>query len=225
MQTTMFQAIGAGSLALTFCIIPALADDYNDGAAQYSAGNYAAAKKHFIGAVAAKPKSWQAHYQLANTFVALKDSENAKRSYVKCLSSNPPADIRANCERAVAYIASNPKLITPVAAPVAVSKRLYSSGTTATANQPSSGSTPASNVEAKRAQIMQEAEAEIAKFKEHEKQRLEELHNNSNEIWRHSDGSIKAGLSAEDEKAFNRSVEEKAAAMREEAKRRASSYR
>lgn len=209
-------------LTFVFCMSPALADSYSDGAAQYSVGNYAAAKIHLLKATAAKPKSWQAHYQLANTFVALKDSASAKRSYDKCISCNPPADIRENCQRAIIYMVSNPKLTAPAAAPVSL--RSYSSGK-GTSSAHDTGSSPSSDVEARRSQVLVETEAEIVKMKEQEKHRLEEMHNNANETWIHPDGAIKQGLSPEAEKAFNKEVEEKAAAMREQGKRRAASFR
>lgn len=208
---------------LIFCIQPSFADSYSDGAAHYAAGNYAGAKTHLMKAAAAKPKSWQIHYQLANTFVALKDSANAKRSYEKCLSLNPPADIRANCQRAVAFIASNPKLEAPVVVAAPISKKMYTSGSTGSSSN--AGSSPSAEAEARRAKILEEAEVEVAKMRESEKARLEELTVNANRRFRYADGTRKTGLSTEEEKAFNHEVEEKAAAIREQAKRRAASYR
>ncbi|MBC8000284.1 MAG: hypothetical protein IAF58_20175 [Leptolyngbya sp.] len=208
--------------AILLCMSPALADSYSDGAAQYSAGNYSGAKIHLMKATVAKPKSWQAHYQLANTLVALKDSASAKRSYSKCLACNPPADIRENCQRAIIYMNSNPKLAAPAAAQVSL--RSYSSGK-GDSSAHDTGSSPSINVESRRSQVLVETEADIVKMKEQEKHRLEEMHNNANETWIHPDGAIKQGLSPEAEKAFNKEVEEKAAAMREQGKRRAASFR
>ncbi|MBC8000285.1 MAG: hypothetical protein IAF58_20180 [Leptolyngbya sp.] len=206
-----------------FCVSPSFADSYSDGAAQYAAGNYAGAKAHLTKAAAAKPKSWQTQYQLANTFVALKDSANAKKSYEKCISLNPPVDIRANCQRAVAFIASNPKLEAPAVVAAPISKKMYTSGSTGSSS--TAGSSPSAEAEARRAKIMEEAEVEVAKMRESEKAHLEELTANANRRFRYADGTRKTGLSTEEEKAFNHEVEEKAAAIREQAKRRAASYR
>lgn len=107
------QLTGMALLALATCIQPSFADQYSEGTAAYTSGNFAAAKAHFIKATQAKPKQWEAHYQLANTYVQLKDSASAKASYQKCINLNPPADVKGMCTNALAVIERNPKLAPP----------------------------------------------------------------------------------------------------------------
>ncbi len=220
---------GAAAIAVLFaCAPPGWADEYSQGTADYAVGYFVGAKLHFIKAAAAKPKSWQAHYQLANTYIQLKDSANAKKSYLKCIACNPPADTKANCQRALAYIASNPTLAAPAAAAPVYRPSMYSSGTTSSSTSStteSAGASGSDGKEAQRAKIMQAAEAEIAKMRAAEEVRLKEMEANSNQMFRHDDGTVSPGLSQEDHAAFKKEVEQKATAIRENAKRRADSIR
>lgn len=219
--------IGAAAIAvLLSCPLPSRADEYSQGTDSYAAGNFIKAKGHFAKAVVAKPKSWQAHYQLANTFVQLKDSANAKKSYLKCLASNPPADVKANCERAIAYIASNPTLTAPAAAAPVYRPSMYSSGTRSTSDSSTAGSAdPNEKLEEQRSRIMQEAEAQVVKMRAEEEIRLKEMEANANQMWRHPDGTVKNGLSNEEEAAFRKEVEQKAAQIKANARRRADNVR
>ncbi len=230
MRLSSLRFVGPAAVAFLFaCPLPGLADAYSQGNEHYSAGNFAKAKEHFMKAVIAKPKSWQSHYQLANTYVALKDSANAKKSYLKCIALNPPADTKANCERALAYIASNPSLTAPAAAAPAYRPSLYSSGSRSTSGSSSSASSEGASggdqKEASRSRIMAEAETAIAKMRADEEVRFKEMEANANQMWRHPDGTVKNGLSDEEEAAFKKEVEQKAAAIRESARRRADSIR
>lgn len=222
--------IGAAAIAVLFAYAPpGWADEYSQGTADYAVGYFVGAKLHFIKAAAAKPKSWQAHYQLANTYIQLKDSANAKKSYLKCVACNPPADTKANCQRAIAYIASNPTLAAPAAAAPVYRPSMYSSGTRSTSTSASTtapaGSSGGDGKEAQRAKIMQAAEAEIAKMRAEEEVRLKEMEANANQMFRYPDGTVKTGLSTEEEAAFKKEVEQKASAIRENARRRADSIR
>lgn len=221
--------IGAAAIAvLLACPSPGWADEYSQGTADYAVGYFVGAKLHFIKAAAAKPKSWQAHYQLANTYIQLKDSANAKKSYLKCIACNPPADTKAHCQRAIAYIASNPTLAAPAAAAPVYRPSMYTSGTrpsSTSSTTASAGTGGGDDKEERRAKIMQTAEAEIAKMRTEEEVRLKEMEANANQMYRHADGTVKPGLSTEEEAAFKKEVEQKASAIRENARRRAESIR
>lgn len=201
---------------------PALADAYSDGTASYAGGNFAKAKDQFVKATAAKPKSWQAHYQLANTYMQLKDSANAKKSYAKCISCSPPADIKANCQTAISYIATNPTLTPPAAA--APRPQPYTPSYSSPSQTASDGDN-SSAVEAKRAAILQEGEAEIAKMREHENEKLKEAEANGNQRYLTHDGQEVMGLPREDKAAMEKEIERKAAEIRDRYKRRAASIR
>ncbi len=220
--------IGAAAVAVLLgCPLPGWADEYSQGTADYAVGYFVGAKLHFIKAAAAKPKSWQAHYQLANTYIQLKDSANAKKSYLKCIACKPPADTKANCERAIAYIASNPTLAAPAAAAPVYRPSMYSSGSgsASTSASSSTGSGGGDHKEGEKAKIMQAAEAEIAKMRAAEEVRLKEMEANSNQMYRSDDGTVHPGLSQEEHAAFKKEVEQKATYIRENAKRRADSIR
>ncbi|MBS1953600.1 MAG: tetratricopeptide repeat protein [Cyanobacteria bacterium SZAS-4] len=214
---------------------PLLADEYATGASAYCAGDFAAAKTHFIKAAKAKPKSWQAHYQLANTYVQLKDSASAKASYLKCIASRPPADIQSNCKSALAYIATNPKLIAPAAvAPARASQTVprvapKQSGdlesTASTTGGDSRDPAVSPDLALRRARILQDGEAEVNRMKAQEKEKQADAEANSNQRYIQVDGTIKTSLSTEELAQMQREVEQKATAIREQYKRKAAALR
>jgi len=216
--------------ALLASAAPALADAYSDGTASYAAGNFAKAKAQFMKAIAAKPKSWQAHYQLANTYVQLKEAGNAKTSYTKCISLAPPPDIKANCTSAISYIAGNPALTAP-AVPAARPKRqsqahTSSSGAgTADDDSDDGGNGAPNSVEARRAAVLQEGEAEIARMREHENEKLKDAEAGGNQRYITHDGQEVMGLTPEDKAAMEKEIERKAAEIRDRYKRKAASIR
>lgn len=214
--------VAASTLIVLVASAPAFADAYSDATASYAAGNFAKAKDQFLKATVAKPTSWQAHYQLANTYMQLKDSANAKKSYAKCLSNSPPADIKANCQTAISYIATNPKLTAP--APAAPRPQPY----TPSYSSPSATSADAgggSDIEAKRAAIMQEGEAEIARMREQENEKLKEAEANGNQRYITHDGNEVMGLTREDKATMEKEIERKAAEIRDRYRRKAASVR
>lgn len=214
---------------LILAVQPSSADEYSVGAAAYSAGDFAGAKAHLMKAAKAKPKSWQTHYQLANTYVQLKDSGSAKASYLKCLASGPPADIQTNCKTALSYIATNPKLTAPavVAAPrpvqpVQMITPKQSSGSSASTADGDSGEPKISaDLALRRARIIQDGEAEVNRMKAQEKEKQAEAESNANQRYSYPDGSVKTSLSSEELAQMQREVEQKASAIREQAKKKA----
>ncbi|CAN5412832.1 hypothetical protein BH10CYA1_BH10CYA1_01680 [soil metagenome] len=206
---------------------PGSADQYAEGAAAYSAGDFAGAKTHLLKAAQAKPKSWQTHYQLANTYVQLKDSAAAKASYLKCLASRPPADIKAHCTTALSYIASNPKLTAPVAVaaprPVQVVTPKQPVDTTdSTAGGDSGEPAVSADLAMRRARIIQDGETEVARMKAQEKERQADAESNANQRYIYPDGTVKTSMSSEELAQMQREVEQKATAIRDRAKRKAS---
>ncbi len=231
MHSKLTYILSAASLA-TFVLAtqPSSADEYAKGAAAYSAGDFAGAKTHLIKAAQAKPKSWQAHYQLANAYVQLKDSTAAKASYQKCIANHPPADIQAHCTTALSYIASNPKLTAPVAvaAPrpvqvVAPKQSIDSSASTAGGDSGEPG--VSADLAMRRARVLQDGETEVARMKAQEKERQADVESNANQRYIYPDGTVKTSLSSEEIAQMQREVEQKAAAIRDRAKRKSQDLR
>ncbi len=202
MHSKLINILSAATLT-TFVLAtqPGAADEYAMGAAAYSSGDFAGAKAHLVKAAKAKPKSWQTHYQLANTYVQLKDSAAAKASYLKCMASRPPADIQTNCRTALSYIATNPKLIAPaaVAPPRAAQPVQMIAPKQSTIPDPSasttggdSGEPPVSpDLALRRARVIQDGEAEVTRMKAQEKEKQAEAEANANQRYISADGSVK----------------------------------
>lgn len=213
------------SFAVCACMSapPSHADEYSIAVAKYNEGRFAEAQQHFAKAAQSQPKSWKVQYQLANTQLQLKQIEKAKKSYQKCISLNPPADTKAQCERAISYLNNPPQ----AAAPAPYRPSLYA--------RPSSSSSASSDAgapsfadrekEAARARITREAEAEIAKMKAEEEERLQAAQSNSNRGWIQQDGSVKYHLSEAEETEFKREVARKESAIRERMQRQLNAIR
>lgn len=215
------------SFAVCACIstLPGRADEYSIAVSKYNAGNFAEAQQHFTKAAQSQPKSWKVQYQLANTQLQLKQIDNAKKSYQKCISLNPPADTRAQCERAISYLNNPPQ----PAAPAPYRPSLYQRTSSSTSSTSDAGSSAVSaadrDKEAARARITREAEAEIAKMKAEEEEHLKAAQANTNRSWIHSDGTIQTHLSESEEAEFKKEVARKEAAIRERMQRQLNSVR
>jgi tetratricopeptide (TPR) repeat protein len=214
------------------------ADPMAFGSSSYTAGQYAEAKKQFLLAAKRAPRSWKAQYQLANTYVQLKESAAAKKAYQTCLSLHPPADIKDNCSKAITFLGTN-DLKTPPPAAVAPAQPWHvqqvgpsSSTPTSSSSAPASSaaassgsSAPASPTnsgnEALKKRIMDDAQEQIAKIKAQAKEQLEEAKANSSQRYM-SDNGVVTGISTEEEAAIMRDADGKAARIMEEAKRRVS---
>ncbi len=200
------------------------ADENALGNQNYRNGNYAAAKIHYLKAIAANPERWEAHYQLANTCLQLKDKEGAKKSYIRCLALNPSAEIRAHCERAVGYLAGLPLAPTPVPSSLPpsapkIQERIPSYlDSTETSLSPAPAKTDAEvQKDANRERIMREAEAEIVKMKNEENIRYREMVSQSNRVFR-SNGTYRRGLTDEQMEQYMKEVAAKEQAIRDRAK-------
>jgi len=202
------------------------ADEYSVAVGKYGEGKFAEALTHFNKAAQAQPKSWKVQYQLANTHLQLKEMEKAKKSYQKCLSLNPPADAKANCQRAISYLNNPPQ----PAAPAPYRPSLYQRSSSSSSAGDSSGtgtglSAAERDKEAARARITREGEAEIQKMKAEEDERLKSAQANTNRAWIHSDGTIQNHLSDSEEAEFKKEVARKEAAIRERMQRQLNAIR
>lgn len=178
-----------------------------------------------------------------NTYVQLKDSAAAKKSYQTCLSLHPPADIKANCRQAISFLGTN-DLKTPPPAAVAppqpwhvqqvgpsswqspassASSTPTSSSATTTTSSKESGTGSATNSanEALKKRILDEAQERVAKIKAQAKEQLEEAKANSSKRYM-SDNGVVTGISPEEEAAIMHEADSNAARIMEEAKRRIS---
>ncbi len=208
----------------SICVPSVFADEYSVALAKYNEGKFSEALSLLTKAAQSQPKSWKVQYQLANTQLQLKDMEKAKKSYQKCLSLNPPADTRANCQRAIDYLNNPPK----PAATMPYRPSMYMNSSSRASSIPSEGSAVPSAEKEKemaRARITREAEAEIAKMKAEEEERLQSAQANANQKFRHEDGTIKYELSDTEEAEFKKEVARKEAAIRERMQRQLNAIR
>jgi hypothetical protein len=77
----------------------------------------------------------------------------------------------------------------------------------------------------RRARILQDGEAEVTRMKAQEKERQADAESNANQRYIYPDGTVKTSLSSEELAQMQREVEQKAAAIRDRYKRKASDLR
>jgi tetratricopeptide (TPR) repeat protein len=216
------------------CCIRAHADTFADGCASYSSANYGKAKSQFIEAAKAKPKSWQAQYQLANTLLQLQEVQGAKQAYQKCLILNPDPQIKKHCETAIAFILNPPKP-TP-AAPVEVknfrgstrdggSSITTGSGASSRSDDSHQGDQPDARqlaIDARKAGIMADAKRQVDSIKEEQQRAVEEANANSNHRWRNREtGERYTGMNSDEKTSLQREYEVRIGRLMEDARRRA----
>ena len=226
-RLTHISALAAAAILVTATATFAV-DENTLGNQNYQKGNFAAAKAHYLKAIAAAPDRWDVHYQLANTCLQLKDKESAKKSYIRCLSLNPTAEIRTHCERAVGYLAGLPlaPTLAPAPAPTPQPKVQEQIPSYLGPSETAPAKTDAEiQKDATRERIMREAEAEIVKMRNEENLRWKETVSQSNRIFKYSDGTYRRGLNSEETAEFHKEVAAKEQAIRDRAKRNCDAIR
>ncbi len=222
------------SIIYLVCGSQAQADTFADGCASYAAGNYGKAKSQFFEAAKAKPKSWQAQYQLANTLLHLQEVQGARQAYQKCLALKPDAQIKINCETAIAFILNPPK--PRPAVPTEVKNFRGASqdagvsnatGSTTTASSDGSHQSDQSDarqlaIDAHKAGIMADAKRQVDAIKEEQQRAVEEANANSNRRWKNREtGERYTGMNADERGALMREYEGRISRIMDDARRRA----
>lgn len=215
-----------GMLIISFNC-PALAEDYFSlGCADYEAANYGKAKEEFLQALKQNPKSWKAQYQLANTFIQMKQNDEGKRAYQKCITLKPDAVTAHRCESAIAVLNAPPPVL-PQARPTppannsesALPKSQTSSSTNEAAEEARKNA-----VDARRAVIMADAERQVASIKAEEQRAVEEGNANSNHRWKNYEtGERYVKMTAAERSDVEKEYEDRIKRVMDEAHRRAQS--
>jgi tetratricopeptide (TPR) repeat protein len=109
--------------------LPALAAEtlLTEGIAFYKAGQYSKARQFFEYIIKKEPACWQAHYELANTYMKMNEPHLAKEQYAQTLNNNADGKIAKICGQMIAFIdhstgakpydASTPTTLVPVRTP------------------------------------------------------------------------------------------------------------
>lgn len=164
---------------------------FNMGVQEYGKKNYAKARDHLLSYLKANAESYQAHYLLANCYLQLADSANAKHSYAMALANKPDPTTKERCLKAIERIAA---MQTP-AQPTTTSGA-HAAGTSSTAG--TSGGTGGSGksinelrikqLEEQIATIQKDCDRQILKLREEAKAAVEAYTESNGRWFRYSDG-------------------------------------
>ena len=199
---------------------------YDKACAEYTKGDYKAAKDDFLSASKQNPKNWQALYQLANCYVQLKDFTNAKKSYADCLTLGPSQDIQQYCEKAIVSLSSGTATVqtkTDKKDAATISTTSKTSGNAHDADNKSEAVNPI--IEQQRAKILTDAQQQADRIRAEATRQLEEAKANSNQRYKYPDGSTGLDVDPEITARINGEAEERARKIMEDATRRASALR
>jgi tetratricopeptide (TPR) repeat protein len=229
LKTNLLPALSAiGILAAIFSNPAAHADSYTDGVKSYGAHNYAQARKFFEAAAAANPNNWLVHYQLGNTYLALSQKELARQAYEKARDCNPPAAYKGNIEKAMSYLGV--PLGDKKAAVKAVSKNKGDEEADDKADKGKTGKTAEktekedpvkAKIEARKKQIIADAEKEVARIKADRKKKRDE--EGQGKWYRTTEGEVKQGFSKDEDTEYNNETDRMIAKVMDDAKRKADS--
>jgi len=211
---------------------PALADDqFARGCQLYNARNYTQALPIFNETVNKFPKFWPGHYYLGHTLLSMGQRSAAKKEYEAVLNCQPPpaADTLAACQKVLASLGG-------AAAPAASSTSSSSSSSTASGDGGTTSTASAGDGDKKEEEkpetlrekerrwqierLRKECNEKLAALKVEMKERMTHGESNANQLYRYPDGTIKPGLSNEEEAAIEKEYQEKMAKVREETERR-----
>lgn len=164
------------------------AELFNMGVQEYGKKNYAAARDHLLSYLKANAESYQAHYLLANCYLQLADSANAKHSYAMALANKPDPTTKERCLKAIERIAA---IQTP--AQPATTSGAHASGTSNTANTTGGSSKSINELRIKQleeqiATIQKDSDRQILKLREEAKAAVEAYTESNGRWFRYSDG-------------------------------------
>jgi tetratricopeptide (TPR) repeat protein len=222
--TNVFIRMGISAfLTISACCAQSYASDpFTDGCSDYAVGNFGKAKTEFADALKTNPKSWRAEYQLANTHMALHETEKAKEAYQRCLGLKPDPEIKRNCQSAIAFIV-NPQQPKPAVPLTPLPSSVPS------AEQPSSshGASEAGEearkkvVEEWKANIMKDAKIQVDALKEEQKRAVDDGNANSWHRFRNYDtGERYTKMYPEEKAPIDREYEARIKRVMDDARRR-----
>lgn len=129
---TVLRACVAAFLLLSLPPVLASQTLLTEGIAFYKAGQYHKARDFFAYIVSKDPACWQAHYELANSYMKMNEPALAKKSYADCLNHNADGQVAKICGQMIAYIdhstgarpfaAATPTALLPARTPADASK-------------------------------------------------------------------------------------------------------
>lgn len=217
---TGYRTLLFGFSALLLFSQPARAGtDLEEGVKLYAAKNYVKALPLLEKAAMMSPMSWQAHYYLANTNLALGRMAAAKYEYELCRKTcNKPAII-AQCKEGILRAERHSMQTAPSAAGAKSSDP----------ESESAGSRGLSDAQVaanrKKEDIMKEARAAVARIKQDAKEQLEHEKANANQYYQYPDGSVGTDIDHEREAEIQREADEKCRKIMDAAERRLKSIR
>ncbi|MBX9695093.1 MAG: tetratricopeptide repeat protein [Cyanobacteria bacterium] len=213
-----------GILIASWSSQPAFATDLEEGAKLYTAKEYMKARPFFEKAAKESPKSWQAHYYLANTCLALGQMSTAKYEYQLCQQTCTKPAILAQCKAGIAR-AGGPRASTGTSGGGGSSASSSTSSSASTGG--GGGGSPASDAQTqmskRKEQILEQARKDVEKVKADAKAQLEAEKSNANQYYQGQDGTVKTDISSEREAEIQQETEAKCKKIMEEAERRARS--
>lgn len=215
-----------------------LASDYDQGLRLYQAKNYVAALPLLEKAANAKTNAWQAQYLLGNTCLALGKMDEAKAAYQRCLATCNDKSIQDHAKGGIATVDAYKQAQAQAQSLRRTTSTTGTSGTSGTSGTRSSSSASAAESEEdeptekkvdKNAQIRNEllakARQEANKIRREAEEQIKHEKENSNEVFKYSDGSRGLDISDEREAQIRKEAEERAKRVMYEAEQRAKGYR
>ncbi len=181
----------------------ALATDLDEGTKLYAAKEYSKALPFLEKAAQFSPMSWQPHYYLANTNLALGRMSAAKYEYELCQrAASNNAAVVAKCKEGIARAEKHTSQVR-ASAPAA--------GKSADEKSDDTPKLSDAQVAAarRREEIMKHAREAVAKVRQEAKEQLEHEKSNANQFYRYEDGHIGTDVSDERENELERETEEK----------------
>lgn len=190
-----------------------LASDLDEGTKLYTAKEYSKALPFLEKAAQFSPMSWQPHYYLANTNLALGRMSAAKYEYELCQrAAGNNAAVVAKCKEGIAR-AERHTSQRPSAPAAAKSSEEKSDEAPKTSDAQVAASR-------RREEIMKHAREAVAKVRQEAKEQLEHEKSNANQFYRYEDGHIGTDVSDERENELQRETEEKCKRIMHEAEAR-----
>jgi Spy/CpxP family protein refolding chaperone len=225
--------VSSAKFALVFFMASSLQAAYagslEDGIKLYNAKDYKGAKPHFETAARNSPMSWQAHFYLASTMMATGDLQGARNEFSTASKITTNPEIGRRCREGLDRV----NKMLAGASNAGTARGGASSVVTSSSSSTGSAYSPAAEEAAKfsagnskrRDEIMAKARAECAAIRTQAAEQIKQEQENSNQQFRHADGSVKYDISDDREAEIRRDAEERCKRIMEIAEQTCKSYK
>lgn len=225
-HSSILVVLASISVSTMSCSSAKASEMFKEGCQMYARKDYERAARYFSIIIRRNKKFWPAYYQLANTYLALKEYDLAKKYYEGCIEQMPDFKTAKACKLALDHIESLPTGVNASDSDEAPEDPFLAAAQKRKDQQKEDAKKQYEKdlelSEKRKSDILQEAMKQAAAIRAEAQQRIQDLHDNGNHWVRNPDtGEIGVGVPKRIYDEITNEAEEKARRLIDQAELRA----